>query len=386
MGTVTFAAAMNDRRGSVAWNGWNLELETCCTDANHPPMRRLRWIFHATLWCLPVIAMAAPADWRLQLLAEEGVSAETAKLREIEQGSALSEARFHELVPRLGAQEFTAREQAEKDILRMGKGVLPWLEHLPKADDPEVRFRLTNLGKALAVERQWTRADLLRYAAASLLRERDGHKLGNEGSLIYAELFHDDCASVKTGYRDFSFMTDQRLDGKVTDGVLWLSGKHPNEGDQRLILSSRKITGKGEFPDDFQIEVMLGSKPGGEGGYHVGISVGNVCALFHPGFPGGGFRFERVDNHKAITENKDMGFTPALGEFQWMSIRVKRQPNEIVEIWVSVSANAGAPHFSTQTRLPSQVIGKLDTISLDRSGRIGGDAMFDNLVVGLQNP
>ncbi len=138
---------------------WDFELETGGTDAKHPRMRWLQWFSHPVLWCLPVIALAAPADWRLQLLAEEGVSPESAKLREVEQGSTLSEAHFHELVTRLGAEKFTAREQAEKDILRMGKGVLPWLEYLPKADDPEVRIRLAHLGKALAVERQWTRAD-----------------------------------------------------------------------------------------------------------------------------------------------------------------------------------------------------------------------------------
>ena len=42
--------------------------------------------------------------------------------------------------------------------------------------------------------------------------------------------------------------------------------------------------------------------------------------------------------------------------------------------------------FKTRIEVSAAMIGKIDSIGLDRSSRIGGDALFDNLVVEIPKP
>ena len=328
---------------------------------------------------LPFIAAAAPQDWRLQLLAEQHISAGNAALRALLKDGLATKARFLEVVPQLGAEEFATREQAEKQILRMGKQALPWLDRLPPSDNPEIRFRLDRLANELRLGREWQKAELLHYAAASLLRERNGRPA--DGDMMFAELFRDECQSLKDRYRLFTFVTKTGLQGKVSDGVLRMSGKGRVEGDQRLVLRARDLTGNDEFPDSFEIEVRLGGSPGGTGSHHVGVSVGKVRALFHPGYKTGGFRFERIDNHKQITSNADMGFDPRTDELQVMNLAVKRLKDGDVQLQANVSQPDDSKSYNSRTRIAPAEIGPLDTIGLDRSGRPGGDAIFDDLTV-----
>ena len=172
--------------------------------------------------------MATPEDWRLQLLKEEGISSDDGALKTLLGGGKATENQFVEWVPKLGAEDFATRQQAEKAILRMGKAALPWLDRMPLSDNPEIRFRLARIGKELGLEREWTKDDL-----------------------------------------------------------------------------------------------------------------------------------------------------------QLMSIAARRFENGDVELNVALSPRSGAPRFTTKTRVDAGVIGKLRSISLDRSGRGGGDGYFDNLVIRL---
>jgi len=333
---------------------------------------------------LAAIVIAAEedvADWRPELLEDEGISLSTDALQELQKGFEISSDRLEKALVQLGADEFVTREQAQRDILLMGREVLPSLRRLPSSDDPEVRMRLAAIEQTLSANGRWAKADLLRHAVTSLLRERLSKDAGEPANLVFAEFFRHAAPSLADGYRRFRFEADKGMIGLVSEGVLRMKGNHAGDGDQRLLLDAKELTGKDELPDDFRIEVKLGGEAGGEGAYHVGVSVGHVRALYHPGYETGGFRFERVDDHTWLTPNTAMGFTPSTKDLQRMSIDVKRLADGRVEMRVAVTNRDKT--FRERKILEKNVIGKLDRIGLDRSGRTGGDGLFDDFVADL---
>lgn len=331
-----------------------------------------------------VAAEKAAVDWRLELLSREGVSAETPALREMEQHFKPSEEGLEKALGRLGAEDFRTREQAQHEILSMGKECLPWLRRQPRSQDPEVRARLGEIERTLGSDGHWTKEDLLREAVTSLLDERLERKPGKPAGSLLLENFDQDADSLSGGYRRCRFEAGKGLTGRVAGGILRLAGNHPDDGDQRLLLDAERVTGRDTFPDTFQIEARLGGDPGGEGAYHVGVSVGNVRVLFHPGFTTGAFRIERVDDHKPILMNTPMGFDPPAGKLLRMHLEVKRRAGGDVEIQTLISN--GDEAFRKTAVLAAEDIGKLDHIGLDRSGRTGGDGLFDDWVVHLGDP
>ena len=336
---------------------------------------------------LAVTGMAAEdvaVDWRLELLSRERVSPETPALQEMEKQFTPSEEALKNALGRLGAEDFHTREQAQHEILRMGKDTLPWLRRQPRFEDPEVCVRLGQIERTLGADGRWTKEDLLREAVTSLLNERLGRKAGKPGGSLFLETFDQDAVSLGEGYRRFRFEAGKGMTGGVAAGILRMAGNHPDDGDQRLLLDAERVTGRETFPDSFQIEARLGGDPGGEGAYHVGVSVGNVRVLFHPGYPTGGFRIERVDDHKPIISNSAMGFDPPVGKLLRMHLEVRRRPGGDVEIQAVIS-NGGAV-FRKSAVLAAEVIGKLDHIGLERSGRNGGDGLFDDWVVHIGEP
>jgi hypothetical protein len=246
---------------------------------------------------------------------------------------------------------------------------------------------LAGIRTKLSTEQRWSKSELLQYAVNSLLREKNDEKPDKGIPLVFAEFFRDKAQDLAGSYRDFNYDASPGLKGKITEGMLRLSGKGPIEGAQRLVLSSKEITGKKVFPDQFRVEVMLGGTPGGESAYHIGVSVGKVRALFHPGNAGGSFRFEHIETHKKFTKNMNMGFTPDTRNLATMGMEVKRLPDGDVELQVTVIPEGKKDRrFTTQIKVSAAMIGELDTIGLDRSGRKGGDALFDNLVVEIPKP
>lgn len=331
---------------------------------------------------LAVASAQEVTDWRLELLKECGVSAETEALEKFHKGLNHPQEDLDEKIRLLGSDEFKLREQAQKDIILMGKNVLPLLRPMLSTDDPELLTRLRTITAKLEGGGRWEKDDLLRHAVSSLLEERKKPDAAKPDAKLFVEFFNKDAASVSEGYQRLKFITEVETGGAVEEGMARLKGNHNGDGDQQLLLHAKDLTGNEEFPDSFRIESKIGGGAEGSGSYHVGISVGNVRALFHPGYFNGAFRIEQVSNNVPILANTNMGFTPPPGKLLLMSMDVKRKPDKDVEI--SVIITSGKQSFRTSQTIKAEKIGKLDRIGLDRSGRNGGDAIFDDFILDLE--
>jgi hypothetical protein len=342
----------------------------------------MKWTLLTTSALLAFASAQEVDDWRLELLKESGLSAETEALEKFQKGLSQPDGNLDKMVQQLGSEEFKEREQAQKEILLLGKNVLPQLRPMLNSDDPEIRMRLTAIMNQMEVGGRWAKDNLLREAVNSLLEERKNPDADKPNAKLFVEFFNKDAASVSDGYQRLKFKTGVGVAGSVKDGMARLNGKHDRDGDQQLLLLAKDLTGNEEFPDSFRIESKIGGGGEGMGSFHVGISVGNVRALFHPGYQNGAFRIEQVSNNIAILGNTDMTFTPPSNKLLLMSLDIKRLPNKDVEI--SVKINHEKQTFRTSQIVKADAIGKLDRIALDRSGRNGGDAIFDDLIVDLK--
>ncbi len=163
--------------------------------------------------------------------------------------------------------------------------------------------------------------------------------------------------------------------------MLRFDGDH-DEGDQRLLITAQQLVGKPEFTESFEVTTMIGGEARGSGTYHAGVSIGNLRVLFHPGYRGGGFRIERVDNRKYMIGNQSMPFTPAPGVLHKMHISVHPQQDKTVLLKTTFT-NAANPQqqYAMSFVAPAADIGPLDRVAVERSGRVGGAALFGLLEV-----
>jgi hypothetical protein len=344
--------------------------------------RRLLLIVAGMLLGLAIARAEAAGDWRLELLEEKGLSSETSALESFRKGREVSRESLDKAIQRLASEEFAEREQAQKEILLMGSVVLPLLLQMPESEDPEVLMRLGKIVGALRGGGRDAKDELLLRAVSSLLHERKNPGIADPGGRIFVEFFSKPQASLADGYRGLRYEADDAMKGSVPEGgFARMDGRRDGDGDQRLVFDAEHFTGKPEFPDVFRVSAKLGGGAAGAGAYHVGISIGNVRVLFHPAYRGGALRFERVDDHTPISDNADMGFDPPAGKLLSMAIDVKRIAGGLVILDVLVAS--GDVSYRTSKSFTADAIGKLDKIGLDRSGRTGGDGLFDDLVVDL---
>jgi hypothetical protein len=196
----------------------------------------------------------------------------------------------------------------------------------------------------------------------------------------FVERFTVAAKDVTKGYR--SFLYEATIDGckaEVTGGRLVLRGDH-GEGDQRLVVTPQKVTGKVLWPDSLEIAVKLGGTDNENIAWHVGVSVGRVKVLFHPNHTGGAFRAETVDTHEYFFGNEDMGFTPAADVMHEMTIRVDRMDRRYRFEVTLVEGKSGGKYRKT-FEVSDDQMGRFDRISLERSGRRGGNALFESLSI-----
>lgn len=196
------------------------------------------------------------------------------------------------------------------------------------------------------------------------------------------EDFAEARAAIRTHYRDYTYQHTVAAKAKVADGRLFLRGDH-DEGDQRLAFAAEQIVGTPSIEHPFTVQASLGGTPGNPIGWHVGVSVGNAKFLFHPDYAGGAFRVEHCDSHRSYFNSASMSFTPASNKLYKMKLAVRPQKAGAVRVDVLIEDPDSKSQFSTQVPLTAEQIGPITRVALERSGRAGGDAMFDYVEIRL---
>jgi len=208
----------------------------------------------------------------------------------------------------------------------------------------------------------------LAFAPAPLPRHR--------GQKDFVETFADPSGDVTAGYRSFAYEDDRGGKALVKDGRLILRGH--GDGQQRLVVTARKAIGKDVWPDALEVTARLGGTAGGAWAWNVGVSVGRVKVLFHPGYRGGAFRAE-CPYPNYIFNNEDMPFTPAPDVLYEMTVRVRRTDGGYrFEVTVT-DAKGGGSHKKT-FEVSEEQMGGYDRVGLERHGT-GGDALFGRLSI-----
>jgi hypothetical protein len=205
----------------------------------------------------------------------------------------------------------------------------------------------------------------------------------SHGREFYEETFTIAAGDVTNGYGRFTYENDLPTKASVANGVLRLEGDHP-EADQRLCTTAEKLTGRREWPRIVELRAKLTGEEAGSGGYHIGLSVGRLKALFHPGYSGGGFRIETVDNHEYLVRNTDMGFTPRGNVTHDMTMTVTRTlAGAAIDVEV-IQGDGPKTKFKSSHTFTNKQLGEFNRIGLERSGRTGGAAIFDRVSIRLK--
>jgi hypothetical protein len=191
-------------------------------------------------------------------------------------------------------------------------------------------------------------------------------------------------ADATKGYGLFAYETTKPgWKAEVSDGRLRLRGDH-DAGDQRLFVTAQNAIGKAKWPDHFDATIMLGGTDNKNDDWNVGVSIGAVKVLFHPNYPGGAFRAETIDAREKFIANEDMGFTPAAGVMHQLLIKVRRD-DQTCRFEVELADGSGGGIYRKTFQFGSKHLGGFDRIGLDRSGRRGGDALFESVSITLGN-
>ena len=150
-----------------------------------------------------------------------------------------------------------------------------------------------------------------------------------------------------------------------------------------MILRSSAWPATKVLPKHFTISCLVAGSDGDNGVWHLGITIGKVKTLIHPGYRGGAFRFEQVGTLHKFTDNISMGYTPATNQLHRIKITVKQLANGRVQLNTTINSPDNKS-FEKSIDVSKEDIGPLNQISLDRSGNSGGNAYFDDFRVLLE--
>ncbi|MGC6567983.1 MAG: hypothetical protein ACON38_20515 [Akkermansiaceae bacterium] len=341
----------------------------------------------ATILAFPVLACPVPEekvrDWRVDLLKEEGIGLDRESLQKALAAKGEAAPELEEIYRRLGSARFADREKAQKELERLGEPALEWLRQQEVPFDPELKMRVKEVIQRLESNHRKARESAVKHAVRTLLA--DGEQRGGATGGRFFEWFGTDVAKIDGEYRQFVFKDQVNRGGKVQDGALVLPGGKLVDGDQRLVLKSEDWPGAETFGAEFEVSAKLGADSSqGIGAWHLGISIGNVKVLYHPGLSGGSFRFERLSDNRYLSGMTSMGFDPKPEVMQWMSVKVSHLADERVLLKVVVEEGGdGNGRFEIEKIVSKEDIGDLSEVSLVRSGRTGSSALFQDFEIKL---
>jgi hypothetical protein len=186
------------------------------------------------------------------------------------------------------------------------------------------------------------------------------------------------------GIGRFEFESEGPRALRVENGAALIGGADQPECDQRLVVTAQRMLGRAEFPAQCLVKARFAAEENNNFGWHLGISIGRVKVLLHPGVDGGAFRAETVDSHEYLINNDDMGFTPPPGVTHEMTVAV-RSDGKGAKLHVHFVHGADERlQFERTINVTGEQLGKFDRIGLERSGRAGGAAIFDEVSIRVK--
>ena len=91
---------------------------------------------------------------------------------------------------------------------------------------------------------------------------------------------------------------------------------------------------------------------------------------------------ETTDDHDYLISNASMGFTPKANALYPVRLTVNRLDNGRVEFEAEVRKPADSTQVYTKKfTLDVETVGPVNRIGLERSGRKGGDGLFENVEI-----
>lgn len=330
--------------------------------------------------CLVLIGTtaAAQADWRKDFLTSQGIKLDKESLKEAADGNAVSEVAMELAYHKLNSTVFSEREEAQLLLQSKGAPVIKFLRAKLPIDHPETRKRVDEILTHLESNIGDSRLLMTQEAARSLLKNPEDKMTGGQ----YYEWFGGEQMDLNKGYRLWTYSGPDNSAPFVSGNQLTIPSKNLADTDQRVILRSSSWPQSKEFPKHFSVSCLIAGGNEGAGTYHPSIAIGKVKALFHPGYPGGAFRFEHIETKDKFSDNQNMGYTPKADSKHLMRVTVHCMENDKVELKVSITSS-NKQRFEKQLIVTKKDTGPINEISLLRSGRRGGDAVFSDFHIEI---
>ncbi len=321
----------------------------------------------------------AKIDWRIDLLQSQGIPTTPESLKKTATSSDTNTNQLDIYFKQLGSKTFKQREQAQLLLTAQGSSITSYLLAKMPISNPEIKSRTDQILQHLEDQDESIKNIMTQIAAKSLIISPNDRSTNGQ----FYEWFGTQSQDCSKGYRQFIYQGPKEARSFIKNSQLVISGQRQGEHDQRIILQSHKWPNRKKHPHHIIVNCSLGTTTRASS-YHVGITIGKIKALIHPGHLGGAFRCEQINTKKEIIQNCQMGYTPSINQLHHFQLTAKHIENEKVKLSIIIKSK-NKKRFEKNIILNKNDIGDFSQISLDRSGKEGGDAFFDNLRIQIKN-